>query len=48
MSVKTIKVNESLHDRLTEAKPWDSLSYGEFIGELLDHYQAENTPEARA
>jgi predicted CopG family antitoxin len=35
----TVTVHESVHDRLADAKPFDSLSYSEFINELLDQYE---------
>lgn len=48
MALKTVKVSEETHERLTEAKPFDSLSYGEFINELLDHYDSADYPEEAA
>lgn len=40
MPLKTVKVSENTHERLTELKPYDSLSYGEFVNELLDEYES--------
>lgn len=37
----TIAVRRSLKSRMDSLKPYDSISYGEFIKELLDEYEGE-------
>ncbi len=33
----TVQVQKSTHTRLTAAKPYDSMTYNEFIEQLLDY-----------
>ena len=35
----TIGLTRSTHSRLSELKPYDSMSFDEFVGELADHYE---------
>jgi predicted DNA-binding ribbon-helix-helix protein len=40
--ITTIRVERSLHARLKEMRPYDSMSWNEFIEELADEY-ADNS-----
>lgn len=38
---KTVRLQESTHRRLTEAKPYDSMTYDEYITQLLNFAEAK-------
>lgn len=40
---KTITVHEDIHTRLDEAKPYDSMSFNEFLGELLKDWEGSDS-----
>ena len=37
----TVGVSEQTHERLKELKPYDSVSFDEFINELADVWEAD-------
>jgi len=40
--VTTIRVPRPLHARLERLKPFESMSYAEFVGELADIYETRH------
>lgn len=39
----TVTIQESTHERLKEVKPYESLSWDEFLRELADEYAGDET-----
>lgn len=40
---KTITVHKDVHTRLGEAKPYDSMSFNEFLDELLEDWEGSDS-----
>lgn len=41
----TVPLRQSLVDRLRRLRPYDTMAWGEFIGELADTYEEQQQPQ---